>query len=71
MNCWEFKNCGRELDCPAYPDRGTDCAWVTGTLCDGKVQGIFGMKLATCIKCDYYRSPYYRMQERSAVSMDS
>jgi hypothetical protein len=65
MNCWEFKKCGRETDCPAYPDHGTECARVTGTLYEGKVQGIFGMKLTTCMHCDYYRSPHYLLELRT------
>jgi len=59
LNCWEFKNCGQVLDCPAYPDHGITCARVAGTLCEGKVQGLFAMKLADCLQCDFYRSPYY------------
>ena len=34
------------------------------TLCGGKVQGSFAMKLANCMKCDYYLSPYYDKQYR-------
>ena len=68
MNCWEFKKCGREASgakcaelgvCPAYPSHGTDCARVAGTLCGGKVQGTFAMKLANCLKCEFYRSSNY------------
>ncbi len=69
MNCWEFQKCGRERGggrekelglCPAYPDHGTTCARVTGTLCGGRVQGTFAMKVGGCMKCDFYRSPHYR-----------
>jgi hypothetical protein len=65
MNCWEFKKCGREAGgakvkelgvCPAYPDNGQMCAYATGTLCGGKVQGTFASKLATCLSCDFYKS---------------
>jgi hypothetical protein len=69
LNCWEFKKCGREANgarvnelgiCPAYPDNGTHCAQVAGTLCGGKVQGTYASKFANCIfECDYYKSPYY------------
>lgn len=68
MNCWEFKNCGREREgfraeelgaCPAYPDHGRHCARVAGTLCNGKVQGVFAVKLADCLRCDFYNSHYY------------
>ena len=68
MNCWEFKKCGREKGgakaeilgvCPAYPNNGTSCAIVAGTLCGGEVQGTFAQKFVNCMKCDYYKSPYY------------
>ncbi|MBI5603400.1 MAG: hypothetical protein HY879_08580 [Deltaproteobacteria bacterium] len=68
MNCWEFKNCGRQLGgikaqelgvCPAFPNHGKHCAWIAGTLCGGKVQGKFAMKVASCMQCDFYKSPYY------------
>jgi hypothetical protein len=73
MNCWEFKKCGRENGgskakelgaCVAFPDHGRHCARVAGTLCGGKVQGSFAMKLANCMKCDYYQSPHYDRQYR-------
>ncbi len=68
MNCWEHKKCGREEGgakaaelgvCAAYPDNGKHCARVAGTLCGGKVQGTFAMKLASCMKCEFYQSPDY------------
>lgn len=68
MNCWEFMKCGREKGgtkadelgvCPAYPDHGRHCARVAGTLCNGKVQGMFALKLASCLKCDFYNSVHY------------
>jgi hypothetical protein len=68
MNCWEVKKCGREKGgaktvelgvCPAYPDHGRHCAAVTGTLCGGKVQGSFAMKLVNCMDCNFFKSPGY------------
>jgi hypothetical protein len=68
MNCWEFKQCGREQGgfnakelgvCPAYPSHGKHCARVTGTLCSGKVAGTFSTKLGSCMSCDFYRSHNY------------
>ncbi|MBI5594085.1 MAG: hypothetical protein HY881_26855 [Deltaproteobacteria bacterium] len=68
MNCWEFKKCGRDANglkakelgvCPAYPNHGTRCARIAGTLCGGKVQGSFAMKVANCMQCDFYKSPNY------------
>ena len=68
MNCWEYKKCGREEGglkakvrgvCPAYPDNGKDCAKVAGTLCGGEIQGTFAMKIASCLKCDFFNSEHY------------
>lgn len=68
MNCWEYKKCGREKgganekelgQCPAFPDDGKHCARVAGTLCGGKVQGTFAVKLANCMQCDFYKSMHY------------
>lgn len=68
QNCWEYKNCGRELGgakekqlglCPAYPDNGKHCARVAGTLCGGAIQGTFATKLANCMSCDFYKSEHY------------
>jgi len=65
LNCWEFKKCGREEGgakaaefgvCPAYPDHGHECAYLTGTLCGGEVQGSFAKKAANCTKCDFFKS---------------
>lgn len=70
MNCWEFKRCGREEGgqkadklgiCPAYPDKGRDCARVVGTLCGGKVQGTFAEKLGNCMYCDFYKSEHFNL----------
>jgi hypothetical protein len=68
MNCWEFKECGREDKgtkakelgvCPAYPNHGAHCARIAGTLCGGKVQGAFALKLSNCMQCDFYKSQNY------------
>jgi hypothetical protein len=68
MNCWDFKKCGRDGNgakrkelgvCSAYPNHGTHCARIAGTLCGGKVQGSFAMKLVNCMQCDFFKSPYY------------
>lgn len=69
MNCWQYMQCGREVGgakasqlgvCPAYPDAGTRCAHVAGTLCGGRVQGSMALKLASCMRCDFFNSPHYR-----------
>ena len=72
MNCWEHKKCGREEGgskakelgvCPAYPDHGHDCAYTSGTLCGGKVQGTFASKLATCLSCEFYKSESFQRRK--------
>lgn len=68
MRCWEFKKCGRQAGgmkekemgiCPAYPNEGTHCARVAGTLCGGQKQGAFATKLSECLNCDFYKSDHY------------
>ena len=68
LNCWEYKQCGREAGgakvkelgvCPAYPNHGQRCAHIAGTFCGGKVQGAFAQKLANCMKCEFFKSANY------------
>ncbi|RKX75428.1 MAG: hypothetical protein DRP87_14605 [Spirochaetes bacterium] len=35
---------------------GKFCQAVTGTFCEGRVQGSFAEKLTTCMNCDFYRT---------------
>jgi hypothetical protein len=69
MNCWEFKQCGREADgarvdelgvCPAYPNHGRRCAHIAGTLCGGRVQAIHMDKILGCIVCEFFLSEHYK-----------
>ncbi len=69
MNCWEVKKCGKVPggrnvkefgNCPAYPDRGKQCAETQGTLCAGKIQGLPAIKQDDCTKCEFYLSKYYK-----------
>ncbi len=48
--CWEANNCTTETrdQCPAYPDRGRVCFGVTGTFCQGEVQGGYKDKIEFC-----------------------
>jgi hypothetical protein len=65
MNCWEFKDCGREPGgkrggqtgiCPVYiRGAGQACWLVAGTFCRDKVQGLFAENLSTCEVCDFYQ----------------
>ena len=52
--------------CPACTDAKADglnngrngrriCWALAGTLCGGKVQGVFAQKLANCMECEFYR----------------
>ncbi|MBU1076911.1 MAG: hypothetical protein KKH98_06425 [Spirochaetes bacterium] len=34
---------------------GRACWVIAGTLCEGKVQGIFSFKNVTCKECDFYK----------------
>ena len=34
---------------------GRTCWVLEGTLCGGKVQGTFALKLGNCMKCDFYK----------------
>lgn len=78
LNCWEFKKCGREQGgikanelgvCPAWPDHGTACARVAGTLCGGDVQGTFAVKVGECQQCDFYL--YSQAKQHAGVLMDN
>ena len=58
MECWEFMKCSIEVrgECPAFPDNGTYCWKVTGTMCDG---GRIKMadkqeKIEHCRQCEFY-----------------
>ena len=35
---------------------GGRCCWVvSGTFCEGKIQGIYAAKLPNCIQCEFYK----------------
>ncbi len=75
LNCWEFKNCGRQPQgakvrelglCPASVEHALDdvhegtnagraCWIISGTFCQGQVQGTFAQKFKNCEKCDFYQ----------------
>jgi methyl-accepting chemotaxis protein len=53
--CWEYENCNKKDECPAFPNRGFDCWGVAGTLCRGERQGSYDEKVNDCrSKCSYY-----------------
>jgi len=75
INCWEAKNCGREVDgekinelgiCPVSTSTkangihggingGRVCWVVSGSLCEGEIQGSFADKINKCTKCNFYQ----------------
>jgi len=56
VNCWEYVDCNREDQCPAYPNDGRVCFSVTGTICRGEVQGTYQEKIKKCRElCDFYK----------------
>lgn len=56
QNCWEYVNCGKEKECPAYPDNGKMCYSVAATLCRGEIQGAYKDKAQACRTiCEYYK----------------
>ncbi len=59
QNCWEFKKCGKEKECPAYPIYGTSCNSVTATRCRGAIQGTYDEKAGACrTTCDFYKKMF-------------
>lgn len=54
--CWGMKDCPPEQreTCRAYPGYVDACWYVTGTQCDGEVQGPFEEKIGECEKCEVY-----------------
>ena len=56
LNCWEFKKCGKENSCPAYPDSGRICWSKSGTFCGGEIQLGFDKKRDKCKVCDFYQT---------------
>ncbi len=53
--CWEHMKCGKEKECPAYPDHGFDCWTLEGTVCRGQRQEGYEKKVGACrIACKYY-----------------
>ncbi len=64
LNCWEFKDCGRQPGgarvgklgiCPAAAmNRGRSCWAIAGTFCGGEIQGTFAHKRSTCMSCEFF-----------------
>lgn len=69
-NCWEVQGCGRERggsrvaelgECVASRERlGHSCWAIAGTLCGGRVQGVFAEKTGACMLCPVFKA-YHRI----------
>jgi hypothetical protein len=70
LNCWESQDCGRGPGsvrvCPVVTEiradgvnRGANggrvCWAIAGTICGGRRQGTYAVKLETCMRCDFYQ----------------
>lgn len=66
LNCWDVMKCGRAGTCTAARETrlnaahgglngGRACWMVTGTTCAGGVQGTYAQKIASCMRCPFYR----------------
>lgn len=54
--CWDHQNCGKQGQCPAYPNEGGACWNVPGTLCRGEIQGAYQDKISGCREyCGFYK----------------
>ena len=70
MNCWEMFDCSVKEDCPAYPEHGSRCARVQGTLCRGKKQVMMSRKIEGCNTCRYYNSEHYDRTFQEFIRID-
>lgn len=54
LKCWEELKCDQEK-CACFGKDPMRCWQVSGTLCNGKVQGTFAEKIGACEKCLLYK----------------
>jgi DNA-binding XRE family transcriptional regulator len=57
--CWAIRECLEEIkiNCPAWEFKtGRLCWFINGTICQGKVQDDWKMKMAVCRQCEVFRS---------------
>jgi DNA-binding XRE family transcriptional regulator len=57
--CWEIQGCPPETKekCPAWEfDSGHLCWFISGTICQGEVQGNWQDKMSICRKCKVFKS---------------
>lgn len=56
VNCWDILECGKEHQCPAYPNHGYDCWNITGTLCCADSRAAYKDKVGHCREaCAFYQ----------------
>lgn len=76
-HCWERKQCEcKDGSCPAYQNESGRCWLIAGTMCDGKVQGKFAQKFASCTECDFFKETVgsdqvYKLKELVIVLIHS
>lgn len=56
--CWDILNCPaeRQVQCPAFPNKGMKCWEVDYTWCDGQMQGEAANKKDKCARCVVYKN---------------
>jgi hypothetical protein len=59
--CWAIRECPQELReaCPAWEFKaGHICWFITGTICQGAVQGTWKSKIGICRRCEVFNSMF-------------
>jgi hypothetical protein len=61
VQCWEFNKCGdaKKHNCPAFPNAGSHCASLAGTICFDIPPLTFEQKYSECSNCNFFKSKYY------------
>jgi putative transcriptional regulator len=57
--CWAIRKCPMEAkqNCPAWEFRAEHVCWfISGTICEGKVQKSWQQKMKLCRECEVFRS---------------
>ncbi len=52
--CWEEMKCDNS-NCPSYESENLRCWQISGTFCEGRLQGEFAKKFGDCQKCRVYK----------------
>lgn len=54
LNCWETLKC-EKTKCPAYGIQDSKCWLISGTFCDGTIQGEYLSKIERCLICKVFK----------------